>query len=516
VPDTALGHVCSRCNTGPGPCGRQVHCAAAPQRQAAWDLVAQDLPNAGFSPQTSFMIGNRLFYQGSGNIGTWYSCTCGGTSSGCGATNGYTQWITADDDNGNLNDGTPHIAAIRAAFNRHGIGCATPTAGNSGCSGQPNGGTGPTLSATPGSFSASLSWNSVAGATRYWVLRTEGHAGCNHGKALIATVTGTSFTDTQVANDRPYSYNVVAVGPSASCFSRVSNCATVTPGGAQTPDFTVNCPASASVTQGASTPVTCSVTASGGFASAVTLSCPAPTPTGVSCAFSPNPVTPTANSTLTITAAAGATTGTFNLNVQGTGGSLTRTDTVSLTVNPAGGAVTVFFDDFETATGWVTNANATDTATTGQWARGNPETTTSGVTLQNGTTPSGVNDLVTGPLAGASAGVNDVDGGTTSITSPAITLPATGTLTLSFQFYLAHLNNATNADFFRVFIVGSTTQQVFQELGDPADDAGTFTPASVNISAFAGQTIRIRIEAADAATASLIEAGVDDVRITQQ
>jgi hypothetical protein len=37
----------------------------------------------------------------------------------------------------------------------------------------------------------------------------------------------------------------------------------------------------------------------------------------------------------------------------------------------------------------------------------------------------------------------------------------------------------------------------------------------VNISGFAGQTITLRFEAADASTASLIEAGVDDVRITQ-
>jgi aminopeptidase S len=127
-----------------------------------------------------------------------------------------------------------------------------------------------------------------------------------------------------------------------------------------------------------------------------------------------------------------------------------------------------------------------------------------------------VNDLVTGPLAGASAGVNDVDGGVTTITSPAITLPTTGTLTLSFSFYLAHLNNATSADFFRVFVVGNTTSQVFQVLGAAANRTGTFAVQSVNISAFAGQSIRIRFEAADAATASLIEAAVDDVRITQQ
>jgi Zn-dependent metalloprotease len=182
-----------------------------------------------------------------------------------------------------------------------------------------------------------------------------------------------------------------------------------------------------------------------------------------------------------------------------------------------GGGTTVFFDNFETSLGWVTNPNGNDTATTGQWQRANPETTTSSGTKQVGTTVSGVNDLVTGALAGASAGVNDVDGGTTSIISPNITLPSTGTLTLSFSFYLAHGSNATSADFLRVSIVsGSTTTQVFQRLGAANDVDGVFSSTSVNLSAFAGQTVRILIQAADAATASLVEAGVDDVRITRQ
>ena len=37
---------------------------------------------------------------------------------------------------------------------------------------------------------------------------------------------------------------------------------------------------------------------------------------------------------------------------------------------------TVFSDNFETSQGWVTNPNGTDTATTGQWERGDPEATT--------------------------------------------------------------------------------------------------------------------------------------------
>jgi hypothetical protein len=172
----------------------------------------------------------------------------------------------------------------------------------------------------------------------------------------------------------------------------------------------------------------------------------------------------------------------------------------------------VFTDNFEAANGWTTNPNGTDTATTGQWVRGDPAATSSGVALQLGTTASGTNDLVTG-AAGGAAGDADLDGGVTSIQSPAIALP-TGTITLSFAWYLAHLNNATSADFFRVSVVTGSTTQVFNQAGAATNRAGAWGTATVNLSAFAGQTIRLRIEAADAATASLVEAGVDDVVIT--
>jgi subtilisin family serine protease len=176
---------------------------------------------------------------------------------------------------------------------------------------------------------------------------------------------------------------------------------------------------------------------------------------------------------------------------------------------------TVFFDNFETSLGWITNPNGTDTATTGQWERGDPETTTSTGTKQLGTTVSGVNDLVTGRLAGASVGANDIDGGVTSIASPLITLNGGTTFTLTFSYYLAHLNNSSSADFFRVrIVVGSTVTTVFEELGAATNDDAVWATATVNLSQFAGQTIRILIEAADAGGASLVEAGVDDVRIT--
>jgi hypothetical protein len=176
----------------------------------------------------------------------------------------------------------------------------------------------------------------------------------------------------------------------------------------------------------------------------------------------------------------------------------------------------VFSDDFETDKGWVVNSAGTDTATTGRWERAVPQATTSTGTKQLGTANSGTHDLVTGATAGAAAGDNDIDGGVTSIQSPAIAIPAGGTVTLSLAFYFAHLNNSSTDDFFRVQIVGATTQTVLQELGSAANDNAAWVTRSVDISAFAGQSVRVVISAADNAGGSLVEAGVDDVVITRQ
>jgi len=186
-------------------------------------------------------------------------------------------------------------------------------------------------------------------------------------------------------------------------------------------------------------------------------------------------------------------------------------------VNTGGGnAQTVFSDDFETDRGWTANPAATDTATTGRWERANPQPTNSGGAKQLDATPSGSFALVTGGTAGAAAGDNDIDGGTTSIQSPVIAIPAGGTVTLSLAFYFAHGTNSSTADFFRVQVVGATTQTVIEELGSTANDDAAYVTRTVDISGFAGQSVRLLISAADAVGASLVEAAVDDVLITRQ
>ncbi len=209
-----------------------------------------------------------------------------------------------------------------------------------------------------------------------------------------------------------------------------------------------------------------------------------------------------------------AALGTYTFRLVVSDGEAEDDDDVTVIVEQS--SAVVFADDFEEARGWTVNPGGTDTATTGRWERAVPQATNNnGLPMQLRTPTSGVFDLVTGGSAGADVGANDIDNGTTSIRSPEIILPV-GQLTLSFSYYLAHLTNATTADFLRVRVVGTGSQIALQELGAPSNRAAAWQSVSVDISELSGQRVRILIEAADAASASLVEAAVDDVRIEAQ
>ncbi len=174
------------------------------------------------------------------------------------------------------------------------------------------------------------------------------------------------------------------------------------------------------------------------------------------------------------------------------------------------------FDDFEVPRGWSVNPDGTDTATSGRWERGNPEQTVQGGIKQPGTVTSGQWALVTGRLAGISAGANDVDGGVTTVESAPIRMSSLAGQRLTFRWVFAHDAAATADDYLRVTVVGtSASTDALLVSGAPANCNGTWNSRSVALDAFAGQTVRIRIEAADLAGDNLIEALVDDMRVTR-
>ncbi|MGI8929307.1 MAG: hypothetical protein ACR2H0_07585 [Candidatus Limnocylindrales bacterium] len=53
------------------------------------------------------------------------------------------------------------------------------------------------------------------------------------------------------------------------------------------------------------------------------------------------------------------------------------------------------------------------------------------------------------------------------------------------------------------------------ESGFAGNRNAVWTAVSVDLDAFAGQTIRLRIEARDAGADSLVEAAIDDIRVYQ-
>jgi hypothetical protein len=225
---TPLNFIKVRCPTSSnykGPCGREGHCEGYIAGEAMWDLAARDLVSAGYSTATAWQITERLFYLTRPTAGAGFTCNASTfASDGCGTSHYFTVFRVADDDDGNLSNGTPHAAAIYAAFNRHAIGCSSVVNTNStSCSALAQ----PTLTATAGSGQVALSWGAVTNASKYLVLRNEMSA--TAGFTIVAQPTTASYTDTAVATGITYYYSVQAVGSTQACFSALAAVKSATP-----------------------------------------------------------------------------------------------------------------------------------------------------------------------------------------------------------------------------------------------------------------------------------------------
>ncbi|MEO7118185.1 MAG: M14 family metallopeptidase [Candidatus Limnocylindrales bacterium] len=175
-----------------------------------------------------------------------------------------------------------------------------------------------------------------------------------------------------------------------------------------------------------------------------------------------------------------------------------------------------WYDDLEIGRGWIFDPNGTDTASEGAWQRGDPDGTTAYSTKQPGTAWSGRSALVTGLAAGGCADCNDVDGGITTVRSRTITLPASGPLTLRLRYFLGHKGNASVGDGLRIAVITGGVRTIVLDI--PAipgtNRRASWTAISTDLSAWSGKTVAIQFETTDAGGPSLIEAGVDDLRIT--
>jgi choice-of-anchor B domain-containing protein len=206
----------------------------------------------------------------------------------------------------------------------------------------------------------------------------------------------------------------------------------------------------------------------------------------------------------------------YYFQAQSTGG-----DTATFPINGAADAMTaavvsdinqIFADNCETNTGWSVSGNAFD----GQWNRG---------------VPVGLGDRADPPSDFDGSGScwltdnvddnSDVDDGTTTLTSPALDASA-GNTTLSFALWYNNAGNSAVDDSMSVEISnnngGSWSNLMSLNPGDPGAGGGwnTYEFELDTIFSNPSSQVRIRFNVSDVGDGSIVEAGVDDIRIEQR
>ena len=111
-----------------GPMGYEGHCESYIASGANWDLTQALIARFGASGWGKM---DRIWYASLTPSKSAYRVASGGTCNvnasvdGCAATNWYTVFLPADDDDGNLANGTPNACRIWDAMDAHGIACGT-------------------------------------------------------------------------------------------------------------------------------------------------------------------------------------------------------------------------------------------------------------------------------------------------------------------------------------------------------------------------------------------------------
>jgi choice-of-anchor B domain-containing protein len=171
--------------------------------------------------------------------------------------------------------------------------------------------------------------------------------------------------------------------------------------------------------------------------------------------------------------------------------------------------------DMETAAGWTGGAPG-DTATSGAWERGVPESTGAQPGADHTPAP-GVNCWITGRTAGVSVGSFDVDGGFTTLLSPVLNMAAAEPST-RIGYWRWYNNNAGSnpaSDTFRIDLSnnGGASWSSVEIVGPGApDNAGGWVYHEYRVADVLPLTaqMRMRFVADDAGAGSIVEAAVDD------
>jgi hypothetical protein len=170
-----------------------------------------------------------------------------------------------------------------------------------------------------------------------------------------------------------------------------------------------------------------------------------------------------------------------------------------------------FDDDFEASLGWQIGQTG-DNANTGLWERTDPNPTTA--QPDDDASPDGTFCFITGQqiLGDGNPGANDVDNGTTTLISPAMDCSGGEAFVTYWRWYSNNLGAAPNTDSLPIWISNDDGAS-WTLLEDVTENAGAWVRKSFRVSDFLPPTglVRLRFQARDLGSGSVVEAGVDEV-----
>ena len=496
-----------------GPLGYQVHCEGEIYGQTAWEFSNALVAKHGY--QTGWRQSERIFFTSLPDAGGYLPSS---------SFSVYAAYLNADDDDGNLANGTPNATEIFNAFAAHGIAGAQ-VAQSAACSRPAQ----PALNVVPQCDRFELSWGAVPGAEHYEIFRGE----LRLQQALFplgqVDAAQTTFTDSEVAPEMNYWYVVMAVD-AAGCESTIES-----PVPATLLDQPVLSVVSAGVDDvprgnrsGAADPgeevdLLLGVANFGNVAATSlggTLATTTPGVTliegaagwpGVDPGFAATNLDPLRFVTDDAQVMCGDLLD-FQFVPDEASGCAAETSYFKVQVGEPFQGLQA---DFETDAGFVLDVS-NSTAMAGNWVRGTPIATT--MQPGGGVTGSGSQCWFTGQNAGGDPEFHDLDRGVTILLSPQIDLGAVANARLTYWRWWANSAPGVDpGDYFAVDVSNDDGQNwVNLETLDFTQTAPSWTQRSFDLTDFIAPTsdVRLRFVAADGSgVASLVEAAVDDVAI---
>ncbi len=177
------------------------------------------------------------------------------------------------------------------------------------------------------------------------------------------------------------------------------------------------------------------------------------------------------------------------------------------------GEIVGWNDECEVNSGWTVGGTG-DAATAGVWVRADPVGTSA--QPEDDHTPTGVACFITGNGAvGGAVGVADIDGGQTTLTSPIFDATTVDDAKISYwRWYSNNGGSAPNEDSMPVEI-SNDGGATWAQLELVTENAGAWVLKSFDIASVVAPTanMRLRFRPADLINGSIVEAGVDDVRV---